>query len=275
VIIRNINLLGDTVYTLKPIADLRMQRSGEAIVVGVANDLSGEMVRRQFAGTQVEVVDIADLSRTDVDLSAGAASRMCTAHLLRYGSYLHISECYAEMLGVDSSKWRGDFTPLTDWRARWGDKGLLTIPSQVHPYVVISPFSRSCSRQMGMRPNKTPDIERWGLLIEWLHSKNLDVVVSHGPNDVWTGVPVKLVTTESLRQLVLNLSGATAVITVDNGIGHIASALGCKTLILWPPISSVPFIAPTWSKTTTLIYMQPARVRADQLRDLVMKELKI
>jgi hypothetical protein len=274
-LIKNLNLLGDCLYTLKPIADLRMQRPGEEIVIGVDNDLSGEMVRRQFAGTQVEVADIADLSRTDVDLSAGAASRMCTAHLLRYGSYLHISECYAEMLGVDSRGWGRDFTPLTYWRACWGDKGLPPIPSQVHPYVVISPFSRSCSRQMGMRPNKTPDIERWGLLIEWLHSKNLDVVVSHGPNDVWTGVPVKLVTTESLRQLVLNLSGATAVITVDNGIGHIASALGCKTLILWPPISSVPFIAPTWSKTTTLIYMQPARVRADQLRDLVMKELKI
>jgi hypothetical protein len=270
-LIKNLNLLGDCLYTLKPIADLRMQRPGEEIVIGVGNDLSGEMVRRQFDGT-IKVVDVDTLDHFDVDLSAGAASRMCTAHLLRYGSYLHISECYAEMLGVDSSKWQGDFTPLTGWA---GTHRYCVGNHFVGSYVVISPFSRSCSRHAGMRPNKTPDLERWTLLIQRLQSRGLEVVVTHGPNDIWTGVPVTLATTESLDQLAFRLAASDAVITVDNGIGHIASALGCRTLILWPPVSSVPFIAPTWSKTTTLIYMQPARVRADQLRDLVMKELKI
>jgi len=126
-----------------------------------------------------------------------------------------------------------------------------------------------------MRPNKTPDLERWGLLIQDLQARGIGVIVSRGGNDFWTGVPVSLASTESLQDLMALLTGAVAVITVDNGIGHIASALECQTLILWPPVSSVPFIAPTWSKTTTLLYMQPARVRADQLRDLVMKELKI
>jgi ADP-heptose:LPS heptosyltransferase len=125
-----------------------------------------------------------------------------------------------------------------------------------------------------MRPNKTPDLERWELLIAWIYAQRYGVLVTHGPNDVWTGSSVTLATTDSLDTLVFRLAAATAVVTVDNGIGHIASALGCRTLILWPPISSVPFIAPTWSKTTTLLYMQPARVRADQLRDLVMKELQ-
>jgi len=268
-IISNINLLGDTVYTLKPIAELSMQRPREEIVVGVAGDMSGEMVRRQFNGTSIKVVVADTLEHADVTLSAGEAARLCTAHLLRYGSYIHLSECFAQMLGVDSSHWRGDVSPLIGWTEHKGVK------RELAPYVVISAFSRSCSRNMGMRPNKTPDLERWGLLIQDLQARGIGVIVSRGGNDFWTGVPVSLASTESLQDLMALLTGAVAVITVDNGIGHIASALECQTLILWPPVSSVPFIAPTWSKTTTLLYMQPARVRADQLRDLVMKELKI
>jgi hypothetical protein len=60
-IIRALNLIGDSLYMLKPLAEFHMQRPTEDVIVGVGGGIAGEIVRRQFAGTmRVEDFSIAD-----------------------------------------------------------------------------------------------------------------------------------------------------------------------------------------------------------------------
>jgi len=247
-----------------------MQRASEAVVLGVGAGFAGEMLRRQFEGSfhigdMGLLIGIHGLHNV-IDLSAGRAAALAGARLHATGRRMHISECYAELLGVSTEAWHGDFTPLTGWAGP-------VSPHAWTPYVLIAPFSRSCARNAGLRPNKTPDHERWGLLISQLRSTGFEPVVLLGVDEYWTGTNVATVHASSLQTLEVLLRRASAVISVDNGIGHVASALGCRTLILWPPISSVPFIGPVWNKKTTLLYMHPERIRAPQLRDIVMKEV--
>lgn len=266
--VSNVNLLGDTLYSLKPLAELRMQRPDEEIVVGVGPGFAGDMVRAQF-GRLLQIVAVEDLPQSRIELSAGVAAQIAVQALLRYGRRLHLSQCFAGLLGLDVGAWRGCFRPLMGWA-----DGPFRISGLAHGlYVLLAPFSRSCSRHAGMRPNKTPDHDRWTLLVEWLRERGRWPRVLVGPGEQWTGCPVDTVSADSLPDLVRLLTGAESIITVDNGIGHVASALGCRVLILWPPVSSVDFIGPTWNPATTLLYMRPERVRADQLLDIIRKAL--
>jgi hypothetical protein len=269
-ILRAENLLGDTLYLLKPLAEFHMQRLMDDVVIGVGPGFAGELVRRQFDG----VFQIEDMGRMTnrgevLDLSAGRAADIAVLHIIATRSRRHISECYAEMLGVRCDGWNGDFRPLTGWTDK---KSTL---DRKYPYAVIAPFSKSCARNAGMRPNKTPDHVRWGLLIDWLRSVGIEPRVLVGNGEHWTGADVKLVYTETLQELISFLADASVVISVDNGIGHVASALECSVLILWPPISSVPFIGPVWNEKTKLLFMRPERVRADQLCRLVSERIVV
>jgi hypothetical protein len=274
--VRNFNLLGDTLYTLKPLAELHMQKPDEEIVIGVGPGFAGEMVGRQFSGL-TRIVDVDKLPADAIDLSAGAAAKLGRAWRLE-NRPRHISQCFASILGVNVDH-QIDMRPLIGWnynsRGEWSPQRRRMIVES-HPYVVIAPFSRSCSSHSGMRPNKTlAHDERWTPLLEWLeHDRGLEPVILVSPGDVWKGLDhVKRTTATSLGDLAYLLVGAAAVISVDNGIGHVASALGCRTYILWPPVSDVTFIGPTYNPGTRLLYMRPERVRADQLLSIVKKEM--
>ena len=267
-IIKDINLLGDTLYSLKPIAEYGMQH-GAYTVLTAPHGFATEMLRQEL-GSQHLCADLGAIrgSEAVIDLSAGTAGQLAAMYLWQTGHGLHISECYAQMLDVDCTAWHGDFRPLTGWV-----RGRRQVDTQ-NPYVVIAPFSRSCSRHAGLPPNKTPDHKRWTLLLAWLSSRTLTPKILTGPDESWTGCEADTVSADTLDALVSLLTGATAVITVDNGVGHVASALGCRTIILWPPVSNPTFIAPTYNPGTTLIYARPGNIRADQLCTLISGRLR-
>src|ERR1035441_8453089 len=107
IVIRAVNLIGDSLYSLKPIAEFHMQRPDEDVVIGVGGGLAAEMVQRQFQGImRVAQIDAVSYPWEVIDLSAGKAADLASLKYLDgFGRRLHISECYAEMLGVDSSGW--------------------------------------------------------------------------------------------------------------------------------------------------------------------------
>lgn len=273
-IIRNVNLLGDTLYTLKPIAEYRMQHPAETVVVEVGAGFAADMVFRQFRGL-LEVCNPAseNFGRLEADryinLYAGRAGVYALQHLEKTGTRLHISECFAAMLDVDFRSWNKDVRPLTGWA---NDGEVLG-----GDYVVIAPFSRSCARHRHLRPNKTIDHVKWIPAIEWLLSKGLRVTILCGPGEVWEARQEGLdfFYAQHFQQLIDLLRGAKAIITVDNGVSHIASALGCRTLIFWPPVSERSFIAPLWNKDTLLMPIRPDRIRADAVRNYLANGMRI
>ena len=273
-VIRAVNLLGDSLYLLKPIAEYRMQRpQGEEFAVGVMPGFAGDLLRAQFGRGLVRDMATLEDEPDIIYLSAGHAAQYAVQRLINHNERLHISECYAALIGAKTDRWNRDFSPLMGWAngKRWDP--VVRLANRTHGYAVIAPFSKSCSRWSGSRPNKTPDHERWTLVIDWIKQNGFEPKDLTAPDENWTLNKDWIETADSLTALIKLLCGASFVITVDNGIGHIASALGCRTLILWPPITSVDFIGPIWNKGTTLMYMHPERIKADQLLRLVQKEL--
>ena len=262
--IRNVNLLGDTLYTLKPIAELHMQRPEEEIRIGVGGGFAAQMVRKQFGG-MLEVVDAGDLRGDVIDLSAGDAAR-AVEDMMRTDCDLrpHISEGFAEILGVDTSGWNGNIAPLTGWWSL-GRRGPLA-----KGYAIIAPFSKSCSRHTGRRPNKTPDLDKWNGVIRWMRDeRGLTPYVLVAPGEEWTGATCSQIEAVTLDTLANMMAFSDLVISVDNGIGHVASAVGARTLILWPPMSAIYFIAPIFNPKTRLLLMRPDRIQTHQLQALV------
>ena len=265
--IRNVNLLGDTLYTLRPIAELHMERPHEEIRIGVlGNGFAAQMVRRQFGGLH-EIVDAGTLAGDVIDLSAGNAARACE-DMMRADQFHrpHISEGFAKLLGIENY-WMGAIAPLTGWFSK-GLHGPLDVGYAA--YAIIAPFSRSCSRHSGRRPNKTPNHDKWSGVIEWLRDKrHLTPYILVAPGEVWAGATCRQIEAVTLDTLANLLAFSDLVISVDNGIGHVASAVGARTVILWPPMSAEHFIAPTYNPGTTLLKMHPERIRAEQLLRLI------
>jgi hypothetical protein len=269
--IHNVNLLGDCLYTLRPIAELHMQHPHEQIRIGVAGEgFAAQMVRQQFE-PMLRVVDAGTLSGTVIDLGAGhCADAIEQVMLMDHNRRPHISEGFAWLLGVKTDHWLGVPAPLTGWARVWTNK-----PVDDVPYAIIAPFSKSCSRNHGLRPNKTPNHDKWTGVIEWLREeRGLEPCVLVAPGEVWTGVKCEMIEALNLDALTNILNNASLVISVDNGVAHMASALRRRVLILWPPMSAIHFIAPVYNDRTKLLLMHPERIRAEQLLRLIMNEEK-
>jgi len=163
------------------------------------------------------------------------------------------------MLGVDIE---GRLEPPADWQRYYGQ----TFEKE---YALISPFSRSCSRHSGEIPNKTLDDWKWEPVIRYLRRHGHTVKVVGTPKDRLknNSIPESdYISASNLAELELILKKSSIMISVDNGLAHMASALNVKLLLLWPQVSCVEFICPAWSPQTAVLQIgDPNKVIPAQL----------
>jgi ADP-heptose:LPS heptosyltransferase len=168
-----------------------------------------------------------------------------------------MSEAYAVILGVDL---KHELHPPMGWA-----KIKEELP---RTFFAISPFSKSCSRHTGETPNKTLDDFKWEYLIRFLRRQGLPVKVIAGPGDILTKCSVPLndyFTAKNLYELEYFLKSCKLLISLDNGLGHIASVLDTPMISLWPKVSCHQFIAPRFSAKTAFVLMEPNTSTPSQL----------
>lgn len=259
-----VNLLGDSIYLLGPVKKYIEQHLDEVAAILVDHGIGGQLFERQFRDSGIPFVHSEEEAR-EIDpnieflyLNAGRAGELCYARERSVGKCPHISEGYALLLGVNIE---GQQSPPIDWQH-------YTFHSQ--EYSLISPFSRSCSRHSGQRPNKTLDDWKWEPIIQFLRRHNYaPVKVIGAPNERLNQCSLlesDYLSTPNLQELELAMRKASMVISIDNGIAHFASALGLKTVVLWNAAANPDFIAPKWSPNTAIAYMgDPNPVQPAQL----------
>jgi hypothetical protein len=258
-IINATNLLGDSLYTLQPIKQYLDTHTEEEIKLVADRGLAFQMFQDTFqddTDDDVEIFDNIDSAIRSCEkgadlsvfsLNAGASGHICFTRAQQTGRQPHISEGFAEMLGMQLKEPPLPYAPWNTWEP----------DLQVPPVRIgISPFSRSCSRHSGEPPNKTLDDWKWMHIINYLRPHLDYLQVLGGPNDRLTGVSVsedEYWCASSFEDLRKKLKSLTLFITVDNGLGHIASALNVPTVLLWPRVSSMEFIGPIWAPNTKYI----------------------
>ena len=144
--------------------------------------------------------------------------------------------------------------------------------------VIFSPFSASCTSQerdkvtrelLGKPPNKMLPEHKWLPLIEYFRSLGPVRIVGGRkeiPPESW-----KLTMEEQeclglgIPETALLMSQAKLVVTVDNGMGHLAASQDANHVVLYPMVLSLGFIVPWGANYTVPIQIDPNEVREDDL----------
>ncbi len=108
-------------------------------------------------------------------------------------------------------------------------------------YIVLHPWPGGSRASQKMWPNKN-----WIEIAQGFRDKKFELILTTGPSDRNRSQDlisndlnkiIQMVEPKNLQELIEIIDGATAVLTVDTGVAHIAGALGRKTLVLYGPTS--------------------------------------
>lgn len=150
---------------------------------------------------------------------------------------LHIAQGYAKMLGVQIQSKKPRYTPPEGET----EKGL----------ILLSMFSRSCASREGKPPNKMLPWVHWAHIVALLRQYG-KIAVLGGPEDrahdkleiseeeYYTGLPLELVA-RLLRD-------AKLLVTIDNGMAHLAATQETPTVEFYPACLGVEWIVPPNAK---------------------------
>ena len=253
------NLIGDSLYLLRPLDVYLKTFRDDCAAITVLNQLGGDIVRRFFAG-RVPIYSSTDDAQKDfpdatiLRMDAGRSMEIAFKYHVANSKPIHISEGFAFMLGVNIGN---ETKPPVDWIPKFERSS--------EKIALISPFSASCSRHSGLPPNKTLDDWNWRHIIRYLRRHGYTVQVVAGPKDLLHDVQLPISsyrTALNLDDLFKLLQSAHLLVTVDNGIGHLASACDVPTISFWPTLNiPAEFIAPLWAPRTMYVMMDsPTRV---------------
>jgi hypothetical protein len=265
------NLLGDSLYLLRPI-EVFLQQSKDVECIVADKGLSYELFANTFQHLVAVLDDLNEAKErwpeaVVLDLNAGRSGEWCHKIAREENWQPHMSEGYAHFLGVDL---KGDLHPPMRW----------SCIEDVMPrtFYAISPFSKSCSRHSGETPNKTLDAHKWEYILRYLRRQNKKVIVVGGPNDKLANCSVPLndyFCASSLFELEFFLKSCALLVGVDNGLMHIASVLDTPCISLWPKVSNMHFIGPRFSAKTAFVLMEPNSAQPSQLLCGIRKFAKI
>src|ERR1700761_6025790 len=244
------NLIGDSFYLLAVVKKYIADNPGTVEALVVHPGLAWEMYSRALGDSipmfvQPEEAQAAYPNATVLILSAGQAADISfNPKNMVDNRQLHISECWAKILGFEMHA-----AVDTSWQYYGEDE----LP---RTFIAISPYSRSCTRHSTGIPNKTLPANKWEYLIRYLRRQGLPIKVIAGPDDLPLDCSIPLndyFTAKNLQELEHFLKSCALLMSVDNGLGHLASALHTPMISIWPKVSAIDFIAPRFGKRTTLI----------------------
>jgi len=186
-----------------------------------------------------------------------------SAFLIGHEKKMHVSEAYANLLGVELPKnVRVKYTPPEMPH----DEGL----------VLISMHSNSCASREGKPPNKMLSWAHWFPILEMCRQLG-PIGVLGGPNDraplpisedeFYTGLPLPLIANM--------MKDAKLLITIDNGMGHLAGTQGTPTILFYPSCLGQHWIYPLNERGKLYIHqMDPSTFPLDAAQLIVREGIK-
>lgn len=143
--------------------------------------------------------------------------------------------------------------------------------------ILVSMFSHSCTSRdkntPGLPPNKMVPFEKWIPMIDFLRSRydvpirflgaETDIV----PNGYADGLvqPGEYMLHIPLNRLALIMQHATMVVTIDNGMSHLAASQSAHTFLMYPKCLGPHYIVPVGNPNLTWVHIDPVIVTKEQL----------
>lgn len=178
----------------------------------------------------------------------------------------HIAEAYAELIGVNINE---AFAAHVD---RGAHRNIHLKPivqlddepleDELKGLFLVSMFSNSCSSRQGGLPNKMLDFERhWPHILRYLRSFDVPIRFLGAPEDRISGLDIsddEYLLGIPLRKLVKVMRHASLLVTIDNGMGHLAASQSTPTFLFYPQCLATHFILPLGNPNLVYLHVNPA-----------------
>lgn len=212
------------------------------------------------------------------EFKVGEAGAMCDANKN------HVSENFAKLMGIDLNLEKvkvpniGEFSAICPYYEPYPEP----IEEEYKNLILISPFSRSCTSQerdengklKGKPPNKMLPWSTWQPIMSYLRTLGYPIRMLGAPDDrapelklsqeeYLTGVPI--------NKLALIMREAKLLLSVDNGMGHLAASQSMPYILFYPACLAPYFIAPWGCQTMALLHIDPVQVSPAMLASAIRK----
>lgn len=271
------NLIGDSLYVGPALrAWIKKQETPVDVWILTLNDhvapLYEGMVRDLWnPGTLVHTFGTC-YERPNVDFDKEHTFDVNAAFKLSDQKKQHLATSYAELLGVNIGTGPASVKPIyipIEEELREEEKGL----------ILVSMFSASCTSRdpkIGV-PNKMVPWEKWMMMLGYLWrlagewgipirylGAPTDSIPELGtgsgiirPEDIMFGIP--------LNRLALIMRNAKLLVTIDNGMAHLAATQECPTFEMYPVALGTHYILPVGNPNLVYVHMNPVTVNPKYL----------
>lgn len=253
------NLLGDGLNIYPALAQWHKEHPDAEIFMECIPDYTQEIYTRM--GLPVTVVDKEAYNTMFdfyFDFNVNEAFRLADEQ------HLHITHAYAKMLDVPAKETIEGYRPMFIPTEEEHEKDL----------ILFSIFSKSCSSQQGKTANKMLPWWKVDILLDYFKQFG-KIGILGGPEDrapikvaeeqYYTGLP--------LNKVALMLRDCKLLVTIDNGIAHLAASQKAKTLLLYPKCLNPTWIVPYGNPNMNVIQIDPATVNMPDLMWTIMNRV--
>lgn len=140
------------------------------------------------------------------------------------------------------------------------------------PYVVFSTASVSNPEREDKRGRKKDwPLERWAELARYLQERErLDVVLIGSERDARVSLPgARLLYGLPIRVIAALLENAVCVVTLESGIGHLASAVNANTVVIYSNMMPVEWARPADLERYRILYGDPFDIGVDRVLEAI------
>ena len=161
---------------------------------------------------------------------------------------IHIAQAYMKLLGLEVP----GYPPKVEYKPEEG-------PSE-SGLVLLSLFSNSCASREGKPPNKMLSFAVWLPILTLARQLGKIALLGGSADKMTAPLPVKeeeYYTGRPLQDVARLLRDAMLLITIDNGLGHLAATQGTPTILFYPNCLGKHWIVPSGNKKLFVYQMDP------------------
>lgn len=193
---------------------------------------------------------------------------------------VHIAEAYAKLLGVELEgvgrlKLKPTYIPEYNEDTEGHNLEIVDL----HDCILISMYSMSCSSRGNTPgpPNKMIPWEKWKPMIELLRKEfpksQIRTLGSEHDTQMTPmefrrfllGNYVEPMHAIPLNRLAIIMQNAKLLVTIDNGMGHLAASQGLNTFLMYPRALMPHYIVPFGNLKMDYIHIDPVAVSVGRL----------
>lgn len=188
----------------------------------------------------------------------------------------HLAVSYADLLGVTIDTYKPTYIPDEDEETVKAPEAWDEI-DELKGCILISMFSASCEsrdkNRKGLPPNKMLPFAKWIPMLKYLREKFPNKPIRFLgaptdnliPDDIGIVYPGEYMLGIPLNRLALIMRNASLVVTIDNGMSHLAASQETPTFLMYPRCLSPTYILPIGNPNLAWTQMDPVTVNPKEL----------